>query len=63
MPAMPEPEPATIRERYRAQVRAEVKQAALDQLAQAGPAGVSISAIGLARASRPWKNRLGRRKV
>src|SRR6516165_12747416 len=43
---MPEPEPATIRERYRAQVRAEVKQAALDQLAQAGPAGVSISAIG-----------------
>jgi AcrR family transcriptional regulator len=27
-------------------VRAEVKQAALDQLAQAGPAGVSISAIG-----------------
>ena len=46
MPAMPEPEPATIRERYRAQVRAEVKQAALDQLAQAGPAGVSISAIG-----------------
>jgi AcrR family transcriptional regulator len=44
--AIGEPEPATIRERYRAQVRREVKQAALDQLAQAGPAGVSISAIG-----------------
>jgi len=41
-----EPEPPTIRERYRAQVRHEVKQAALAQLAQAGPAGVSISAIG-----------------
>jgi AcrR family transcriptional regulator len=46
VPATPEPQPPTIRERYRAQVRAEVKQAALAQLAQAGPAGVSISAIG-----------------
>lgn len=46
MPATPEPEPSSIRERYRAQVRSEVKQAALDQLAQAGPAGVSIAAIG-----------------
>ena len=46
MSAIPEREPATIRERYRAQVRREVKQAALDQLAQAGPAGVSVSAIG-----------------
>ena len=46
MPAISGPGPATVRERYRAQVRAEVKQAALDQLAQAGPAGVSISAIG-----------------
>ena len=46
MPAIPKPEPPTIRERYRAQVRREVKEAALDQLAQAGPAGVSISAIG-----------------
>jgi AcrR family transcriptional regulator len=44
--ASPEPEPSTIRERYRAQVRAEVKQAALAQLAQAGPGGISISAIG-----------------
>jgi AcrR family transcriptional regulator len=35
-----------MRERYRAQVRHEVKQAALAQLAQAGPAAVSISAIG-----------------
>jgi AcrR family transcriptional regulator len=46
VPAVREPEPSTLRERYRAQVRAEVKQAALAQLAQAGPAGVSISAIG-----------------
>jgi AcrR family transcriptional regulator len=35
-----------MRERYRTQVRAEVKQAALAQLAQAGPGGISISAIG-----------------
>jgi AcrR family transcriptional regulator len=35
-----------MRERYRAQVRHEVKQAALAQLEQAGPAAVSISAIG-----------------
>src|ERR1044071_8438711 len=35
-----------IRERYRAQVRDEVKQVALAQLAQGGPAAVSISAIG-----------------
>jgi AcrR family transcriptional regulator len=40
------PEPPTMRERYRAQVRQEVKQAALRQLAESGPAGVSISAIG-----------------
>jgi AcrR family transcriptional regulator len=46
MSAMPAPEPPTMRERYRAQVRQEVKQAALDQLAQSGPAGVSVSAIG-----------------
>ena len=46
MPARPVPEPPTSRERYRAQVRAEVKQAALGQLAQSGPAGLSISAIG-----------------
>ncbi len=46
MPAMPAPEPPTMRERYRAQVRAEVKQAALNQLAESGPAGLSVSAIG-----------------
>src|SRR2546429_9775132 len=53
VPATPEPEPATLtpepvpmRERYRAQVRREVKQAALHQLAESGPAGVSVSAIG-----------------
>src|SRR5258708_6187044 len=46
MPAMPAPEPPTLRERYRAQVRGEVKQAALRQLAESGPAGLSVSAIG-----------------
>ena len=35
-----------MRERYRADVRHEVKQAALRQLAESGPAAVSISAIG-----------------
>jgi AcrR family transcriptional regulator len=35
-----------MRERYRAQVRAEVKEAALRQLAESGPAGLSIAAIG-----------------
>ena len=46
MSAIPEPEPRTMRNRYRAQVRQEVKEAALRQLAQAGPGGLSISAIG-----------------
>ena len=46
MPAMPAPEQPTMRERYRAQVRGEVKQAALRQLEQSGPAGLSVSAIG-----------------
>jgi len=46
MPATPAPEPPTMRERYRAQVRGEVKQAALSQLAESGPAGLSVSAIG-----------------
>jgi len=44
--AISEPEPATMRERYRAQVRQEVKEAALRQLAEAGPGALSISAIG-----------------
>ena len=46
MPARPVPERPTIRQRYRAQVRKEAKQAALDQLEQSGPAGLSVSAIG-----------------
>src|SRR6266566_4976413 len=46
MSAMPAPEPPTMRERYRAQVRSEVKQAAVRQLADSGPAGLSVSAIG-----------------
>jgi AcrR family transcriptional regulator len=40
------PQPAPMRERYRAQVRHEVKQAALHQLAESGAAGLSVSAIG-----------------
>jgi AcrR family transcriptional regulator len=44
--AAPESGSSTLRERYRAQVRQEVKQAALRQLAASGPAGVSVSAIG-----------------
>lgn len=46
MPAIPEAELPTMRERYRAQVRREVKEAALRQLAEAGPGALSISAIG-----------------
>src|SRR2546421_26285 len=46
VPAMPAPEPPPMRERYRAHVRHEVKQAALRQLAESGPAGLSVSAIG-----------------
>jgi AcrR family transcriptional regulator len=46
VPAMPAPGPPPMRERYRAQVRHEVKQVALRQLAESGPAAVSISAIG-----------------
>jgi AcrR family transcriptional regulator len=34
------------RERYRAQIRDEIKQVALRQLAELGPAGLSINAIG-----------------
>lgn len=46
MSASSEPEPPSMRERYRAQVRREVKEAALRQLANSGPGGLSISAIG-----------------
>jgi AcrR family transcriptional regulator len=38
--------PRTPRERFRAQVRGEIKRAALRQLAQSGPGGISINAIG-----------------
>src|ERR1035438_10243179 len=46
MTTTPAPEPPTMRERYRAQVRGEGKQTALRQLAESGPAGLSLSAIG-----------------
>ena len=45
MSAISDPAPQTMRERYRAQVRQEVKEAALRQLAEAGPGALSISAI------------------
>ena len=41
-----ETEPSTPRQRFRAQIRDEIKQAALRQLAKSGPAGVSVNAIG-----------------
>lgn len=37
---------ATPRARYRAQIREEIKQQALRQLAESGPAGISVNAIG-----------------
>src|SRR5580692_1497633 len=43
---MTQAEMPTMRARYRAQVRQEVKEAALAQLAAAGPAGLSVTAIG-----------------
>jgi AcrR family transcriptional regulator len=43
---LPEDETGTPRQRYRAQIREEIKQAALRQLAQFGPAGISVNAIG-----------------
>lgn len=46
MSELPEIEPRTPRERFRAQIRDEIKQAALRQLAQSGPAGLSLNAIG-----------------
>jgi AcrR family transcriptional regulator len=44
MPTTQEPRP-TLRERYRLQVRDEVKTIALRQLAESGPAGISVNAI------------------
>ena len=46
MTELPETQPRTPRQRFRAQIREEIKQAALRQLAQSGPAGVSVNAIG-----------------
>ena len=46
MSELPEAHPRTPRQRYRAQIRQEIKQAALRQLAESGPAGVSVNAIG-----------------
>jgi len=42
----PDTQPITPRQRFRAQIREEIKQAALRQLANSGPAGVSVNAIG-----------------
>jgi AcrR family transcriptional regulator len=41
-----EVEPTTMRGRYRAQVRDEIKQVALRQIAESGPGGLSVAAIG-----------------
>jgi AcrR family transcriptional regulator len=46
MSAAPELPSSTPRERFRTQIRDEIKQAALRQLAASGPAGVSVNAIG-----------------
>jgi AcrR family transcriptional regulator len=43
---LPAGQPPTPRQRFRAQLRAEIKEAALRQLAQSGPAGISVNAIG-----------------
>ena len=43
---LPETQPRTPRQRFRAQIQEEIKQAALHQLARSGPAGVSVNAIG-----------------
>lgn len=46
MTELPEAQPTTPRQRFRAQIRDEIKQAALGQLAKAGPSGISVNAIG-----------------
>ncbi len=46
MSTAPELPPSTPRKRFRAQIRDEIKQAALRQLAASGPAGLSVNAIG-----------------
>jgi AcrR family transcriptional regulator len=44
--AQPAPATATPRDRFRTQMRAEIKAAALRQIAAGGPAGISVNAIG-----------------
>jgi AcrR family transcriptional regulator len=46
MSELPETQPITPRQRFRAQIREDVKEAALRQLEQSGAAGVSVNAIG-----------------
>lgn len=46
MSELTESEPSTPRARFRAQIRDEIKRAALRQLAELGPTGVSVNAIG-----------------
>jgi len=46
VPGSPRPTPASPRDRFRSQMREEIKDAALRQLAEGGPAGVSVNAIG-----------------
>jgi AcrR family transcriptional regulator len=46
LPQIDESPPGGIRDRFRAQVRGEAKQAALRQLAMGGPQALSINAIG-----------------
>jgi AcrR family transcriptional regulator len=46
MSTAPELPSSTPRERFRAQIRDDIKQAALRQLAQSGPGGLSVNAIG-----------------
>ena len=46
MRELPQDHPRTPRQRFRAQIRDEIKQAALRQLAESGPAGISVNAIG-----------------
>lgn len=42
---MAEPDPKTPRERYRAQVRAEIKEHAWEQIATAGVPALSLNAV------------------
>ena len=46
MNELPRDQPNTPRQRFRHQIRDEIKQAALRQLARSGPAGISVNAIG-----------------